>query len=170
MQGRIAHLKTVHKENVLIKYSTFSDIDTFLRWKTSEEKTTQTSFVQQCGTKKRKNEECTHYYCNRHGQYQPKGNGKRAIKSQGICKIDDECTAYMKVTKCLSNGTISVEYCTNHTHKVEIAHLRIPIDTRVSIASKLQEGVSIDKVLDDIRDNVFCYSGTRTSCKQTRRP
>ena len=115
MQGRIAHLKTAHQENVFIKYATFGDMDNFLRWKSSEEKSTQTSFVQQCGTKKRKTEECTHYYCNRHGHYQPQGNGKRAMKSQGTCKVGDKCTAYMKMTKCLANGTISVEYCTNHT-------------------------------------------------------
>ena len=159
MQGRIAHLKTAHQENVFIKYATFGDMDNFLRWKSSEEKSTQTSFVQQCGTKKRKTEECTHYYCNRHGHYQPQGNGKRAMKSQGTCKVGDKCTAYMKMTKCLANGTISVEYCTNHTHKLEIAHLRIPDNTRVSIASKLQEGVNIDKVLDNIRENVSATLG-----------
>lgn len=65
----------------------------------------------------------------------------------------------MKVTKCLPTGVISVEYCTNHTHTLEIAHLRIPEDTRVSIASKLQDGVNIDKVLDNICDNVSATLG-----------
>ena len=129
-------------------------IKTILQWKTTEERNTQTSFVQQRGPKRRVGEECTYYYCNRHGDYRPKGNGICAMKSQGTCKIGEQCTAYMKVTTSMISGKVSVEYCTNHNHEIAIAHLHIPQDTRVSIAAELQNGVNIDKVLDHVRENV----------------
>ena len=38
----------------------------------------------------------------------------------------------------------------NHIHDIAIAHLRIPNDVRVSIASKLQNGVPVDTILDQV--------------------
>lgn len=107
-----------------------------------QNKGTQT-FVQQCGSKWRNGKEYTYYYCNRHGNYRPKGSGKRAMKSQGTCKLGEPCTACMRAITCASSGKVSIEYCTNHNH--EIAYLCIPQDTRVSIAAKLQDGVNVDK-------------------------
>ena len=37
---------------------------------------------------------------------------------------------------------------------IEICHLRIPTETKLWIASKLQKGVTVDKILDDVRDKV----------------
>ena len=76
------------------------------------------------------------------------------MKSQGTCKLGEACKAYMKVIKYVNDGKISVEYCTNPGHEIAIAHLRIPRNTRVSIAKKLQDGVNIDRVLDQVRDDV----------------
>ena len=165
MQARNAHSVAKHKNNVSIKYATFNDMDSFMTWKMEQEVNTQTSFVQHRGAKVRKCEECTvtHYYCNRQGDYHPKGKGKRGMKSQGTCKLGETCTAYMKVIKCLKDGKIAVEYCTDHSHEIAIAHLRIPQDTRVSIAKKLQDGVNIDRVLDQVRDDVC---GTLTLGRQ----
>ena len=39
---------------------------------------------------------------------------------------------------------------------VNLGHLRIPNDTRIKIASKLKQGVEIERILDDIRDNITC--------------
>lgn len=133
---------SAHKEDMNIKHTMFDNADSFLQWKDTEERNTQTSFVQQCGSKRRNGKEYTYYYCNRHGNYRPKGSGNRAVKSQGTCKIGEPCTAYMKAITCSSTGKVSIEYCTNHNHENTIAHLRIPQDTRVSIAAKLQDGVS----------------------------
>lgn len=60
----------------------------------------------------------------------------------------------MKVCKSLSDLSVSVEYCLNHLHHIAIAHLRIPDNVRYTIAAKLQEGVQIERILNDIRNNV----------------
>ena len=54
---------------------------------------------------------------------------------------------------------MSIEYCTVHSHETEIRHLRITYDLRQSIAAKLQMGIPIDKILDDVRDNVWSTKG-----------
>ena len=60
----------------------------------------------------------------------------------------------MKVTKSVTKTTVHAEYCVNHAHEIAIAHLSIPQGTRLSIASKLQGGVPIDKVLDQVRSDL----------------
>lgn len=42
-----------------------------------------------------------------------------------------------------------------HTkHDIELAHLPIPENVRTKIAAKLEAGVNIDRILDDIRDDI----------------
>lgn len=65
----------------------------------------------------------------------------------------------MKCTKYVKTGVISVEYCTDHSHETLIRHLRITEDLRESIAVKLHSGIPIDKILDDMRDNVWHIQG-----------
>ena len=101
-QGQNAHMGSAH---INIKHTIFDNADSFLQWKNAEGNT-QTSFVQQCGSKQRNGKEYTYYYCNRHGNYHPKGSGKRAMKSQGTCKLGEPCTAYMKAITCASSGSV----------------------------------------------------------------
>ena len=55
----------------------------------------------------------------------------------------------------MTTGEVAVQYCSTHnSHSISLGHLRIPSDTRLKIASKLYQGVSIENVLDDIRDKV----------------
>lgn len=143
-----------HEEDVLIKHASFSDVAAFHEWKSKEERQTQSSFVQSCGTKRTKSTEYTYYSCNRQGHFCSRSNGERVTKSQGTCKLVEHCTAYIKMNKCVADGTVSIHYCTNHSHEVKIGHLRLPNDMRVSIATKLQVGIQTDKILDQIRDNV----------------
>ena len=49
-------------------------------------------------------------------------------------------------------GEITVEYCSTHnSHSIQLAHLPIPKDIKHQISAKLHEGVSVNKILDDIR-------------------
>ena len=94
-----------------------------------------------------------YYYCNRARKYKPRGQGLRQMKTQGTSKIGQQCTAHMKVVQKAS-GQVSVEYCDFHIHNICLGHLPLPDSSRKSIASKLKDGVAIDKILDDIRDSV----------------
>ena len=57
------------------------------------------------------------------------------------------------------NTGVSVEFCTQHQHPLEIGHLRLPQDVRDVVASKLNEGVSVEKILDPVGDNVSANVG-----------
>ena len=62
------------------------------------------------------------------------------MKMQGSSKIGQQCTAHMKV-------------CQTHSGQVNIdGHLSLPEHVRLTVASKLREGVAIDSILDHIRD------------------
>ena len=50
---------------------------------------------------------------------------------------------------------VIVDYCSNHTnHEVQLCHLPIQQSIKNEIASKLQEGVAIECILDDVQENI----------------
>lgn len=130
---RTSHGGADDKENILIQYEVLPNYEAFCKWKAEEERLTQSSFVRKSGTKRSTETEVTYFYCNRHGAYTPKGHGKRMIKKKGTCKLGKPCTAYIKCTKDIKTNSVSIEYCTNHSHETEIRHLRITDDLRQSI-------------------------------------
>ena len=61
----------------------------------------------------------------------------------------------MKVLQDTITGVIMVEYCSTHnSHSVQLAHLPVSSDIKHKIAAKLHDAVSIEKILDDIRDSM----------------
>ena len=94
-------------------------------------------------------------YCNRSGITRLRGEGKRQLKSQGSCKIGKACIANMKIMQDAITGKVIVEYCSaQNSHSSELAHLPVLQDVQYKIAAKLHDGVSIEKVLDSIRDDM----------------
>ena len=83
-----------------------------------------------------------------------RSDGKHQLKTQGTSKICNICSAQMEV--------IQLEYgyrrsnCNLHLYSLEsskqLAHLPILTSVKLKIASKLQQGVTIQSVLDWIRD------------------
>ena len=54
-----------------------------------------------------------------------------------------------------NSNEVSVEYCSTHTgHSQQLAHLPIPLTIKNEISAKLHGGVGMDRILDDIRDNI----------------
>ena len=121
-----------------------------------EEKRTYSNYVQQYAPQLYGDKQHWYYYCNRSGVYQSKAQGKRQTKTQGTCKLGERCIAHMKVTKDQVTGSVDVHYCsTHHNHEVSLGHLRIPHETRMKIAAQLQQGVTIERIMDNIRDNTM---------------
>ena len=56
----------------------------------------------------------------------------------------------------MGNYKYYVEYNSTHiNHGIELAHLTLPAESvRLKVASKLQQGVKMDLILDDIRNSV----------------
>ena len=77
------------------------------------------------------------------------------LKSQGSSKIGETCSAFIQVERYNKTGHITAHYCsTHHCHSKDIGHLKIPEQLRLCIAAKLQQGIQIDRIMDDIRNNV----------------
>ena len=96
-----------------------------------------------------------YFYCHCSGVFKAKGKGLRALKTQGTCKIDLFCTANMKVSEDTVTGKVVVSYCNYHSgHDLDICHLKISTETKMCIVAKLQSGVSVDRILNDVCDEV----------------
>ena len=60
----------------------------------------------------------------------------------------------MKATTDLLTGRVVVQYCsTHHNHEVRLGHVRKPHDTRMKIAAQLQQGVKMERIMNNIRQN-----------------
>ena len=126
----------------------------FMEWKEKEEIKTHANYVQQCAPQMYTTNEHWYFYCNRSGSYRGKPTGMRHSKGQGSCKIGERCIAHMKAIKDTDTGEVVVHYCsTHHNHEVRMGHLRIQGVTRMKIAAQLQQGVSMQRIMDDVRDN-----------------
>ena len=133
----------------------FPNMLAFLSWKEKEEKISHSNYVQQCAPKVYSSKQHMYYYCNRSGTYISKGQGKRQMKTQGTCKVGKMCTAHIKASKDQLTGIVNVFYCsTHHNHDVSLGHLRMPNETRMKIANQLQQGVTIERIMDNIRNNI----------------
>ena len=111
-------------------------------------------YVQHCSKQTSKSVHRWYYYCNRGGNYKPKGEGKRSLKMQGSNKIGFNCTAHIKVVQDTTSGVVNVNFCPSHNHSITLGHVPMSEDTRMLVAHKLKDGVTIEKILDDIRDEV----------------
>lgn len=63
----------------------------------------------------------------------------------------------MKVCQDIQSESacVNIEYCSTHTtHSKRLAHVPLPAETKEMIASKLLQGISIDKIMDSIRDEM----------------
>ena len=77
------------------------------------------------------------FYCNRTGYLQGVEGRKRALKTQGLSKIDGKCSAFMKVVVDSVSKEVNVEYNLSHIgHDTRLGHLRISDELRSTIAAK----------------------------------
>lgn len=127
----------------------------FQTWKDYFEKETSSQFVKATGEKSGKENRTTYYYCNRSGYFKNKGTGKRRSKLQGSSKIDSHCTASIITTVSDITKCIHVYICKSHYgHQCVLGHTRLQNTQRESIAGKLAQGVKVEYILDEIRDNI----------------
>ncbi|XP_067136725.1 uncharacterized protein [Centruroides vittatus] len=86
------------------------------------------------------------------GNYVPKGCGKHQIKSPESCKSGKICLASIEVF--ITSNSIIVKYHKNHCgHDLSLAHIHLSDSEKAVIAGKLANGVTLQRILDDIRDS-----------------
>lgn len=143
-----------HQSNIKVEQLQFEHIAAFKAWKEESEYKTLSQYSLKCAPHQYGINNVYYFYCNRAGTYTTKGIEKRQHKSQGTSKLGNQCTSHIKAMENTDTGEVKVEYCATHSHTIKLAHLRIPDKTRMDIAAKLQQGVSMERILDDIRDTV----------------
>jgi len=120
----------------------------FLHWKENYETETRSCFYHR-KTETRNLRRVEYWYCNRSGIYQNASQvRRRKLKSQGILKINNNCTSSITVTINKNEGTVqAIIHHTHYGHEAELVHLRIPKSDKQEIASKLLQGVKIEDIL-----------------------
>lgn len=147
------HLREVHKIEEVTNYKVlfFLTNDEFIKWKKDIEKSTNTIFVQLCGTQRSKNVKTTYFYCNRSGYFAPKGAGKRALRVQGSSKINSVCPAKIKKIE-KDNYGIEVHYLDAHLgHVNDLQHLRLQKEEKDEIALKIAQNIPFENILQEIK-------------------
>ncbi|XP_011408853.1 PREDICTED: uncharacterized protein LOC105315802 [Amphimedon queenslandica] len=152
----IEHLHQIHNKEIKITNHEFRSIDKFYEWKKGEESHSKSFYVKNSASRMQGLNRKSYYYCNRSGVVrQSKEKRQRAPKVQGSCKTNEYCTAHMTVIEDTITKMVKVTYCSHHSnHKPEVCHLRVPDKVKNAVAAKLAEGVTIERILDDIRDSV----------------
>lgn len=81
---------------------------------------------------------------------------KRTIKSQGSKKINKNCTSHIILLEYLNQDKCVATFYKEHRghNEKELQHIKIPINQKHELATKLSQGVPIEKVLDNLRDNI----------------
>ena len=154
IEGKYYNYSTCN--DVIYNYRTLIIFTEFYRWKEECEQSTNTNFVKSTGGKivQAGEEIKTYYYCSRSGYFNSESKGERLLKSQGTSKLNTYCTAAITLTKTRSQS-IEVEYCkTHYEHKISLGHLRLADTDRKAIAGQLMQGVSLQHILDTIRNSV----------------
>ena len=80
---------------------------------------------------------------------------KRALKTQGLLKIDGKCNTFMEVVVDSVSKEANVEYSLSRIgHDTRLGHFRILDELRSTIAAKLAKKIPVNAIPDEIRDNL----------------
>lgn len=132
-------------------------VSEFQDWLKKYEYENHCEYFRSTGKKKCQNGERSYYECCRTGYYHKvMKNLKRKIKSQGSKKINQNCTSHIILFEYLNQDKcVATFYKEHHGHnEKELQHIRIPITKKHEIAAKLSQGVTINKILENLRDNI----------------
>ena len=152
--GLVGHLNREHSCAIDSVERTFGSFYEFSTWKEEEERVSHSWFVMHTAPKTIQNYQHYYYYCNRTGTYNPRGSGKRGLKSQGTSKINASCSACIKAVRCLKTDSVSITYIpTHYNHDQKLGHLRLSNSTKNSVAEKLKEGVGVSHIIDSFRNS-----------------
>ncbi|XP_026810264.1 uncharacterized protein LOC113551897 [Rhopalosiphum maidis] len=156
------HLNEKHQIKFDVEDKRFDNYADFLNWKVKYESETRSCFYHRKNLS-RSGRRVEYWYCNRSGSYQSAlQSRRRKLKSQGILKINNNCTSSITLTINKIDDTVqAVIYHTHYGHEADLAHLRISKSVKLEIASKLLQGVKIEDILQSYKED--------GSSKQTER-
>ena len=128
-------------------------ITDFEEWKYAWESENGCSMVKATGTKTKLDTKAIYFYCNRTGKYKCQSSGKRNSKSHGSPKMDAHCTAGIQLIQ-QEKGLHVMLHKTHYGHSISLGKIRLSRRDRLAIAGQLAQGISFERILDDVRDTV----------------
>lgn len=128
----------------------------FLSWKITFELKENSTYILNTGKKNGKNGTISYYECCRSGEYKEKAIKNRSTKSQGTKKINFNCTSHIVLFEPFEKEEcFATIYKDHYGHETdELQHLSIPMPIKCEIASKISQGVTFEKILDNYRDRI----------------
>uniref|UniRef100_A0A6M2DPT9 Putative mudr-1x sp n=1 Tax=Xenopsylla cheopis TaxID=163159 RepID=A0A6M2DPT9_XENCH len=148
------HLLTAHNITVQYQQLRFETPYDFYTWKEDMEDDTTASFVKTRGLCQTSDYKKIYYHCNRSFSFVSQSKNIRALKSLGSNKMGKACPARM-IAAFYQTGVV-VDFWESHVgHTKDVGRMRLSNTFKNSIAAKLKDGVTVDRILDDIRDSMI---------------
>lgn len=94
------------------------------------------------------------YECHRSGSAQSQSSGQRREKSQGVNKLGFFCPARITTTTTANNIAVSYQSAHYGHDDRNFGRLNLFPEERDEIAEQLRNGVTINSILDKIRDSI----------------
>lgn len=152
----VGHLKEKHSFEPTVEEHTFTSEADFLNWKYDLRKKFLVEYTKENATKTLSDgSKKVYLICHRlQRSNQPLKNTedrKRALKSQGYKKTTRSCPSRIEVVY-KKNLTLSVKYWKDHLgHLNDLTHCSLDKTTKDNLARRLQDGISFDHIMDEIR-------------------
>ncbi|XP_005091692.1 uncharacterized protein LOC101864592 [Aplysia californica] len=167
IQGLIKHYRSKHNKVMAVQKKDFASHNEFINWKQQVEKMTKSQFIRLSGKRQDIGWTVCYYSCHRSGTREHVQNRKRALKRQGSCKIGFKCTSYITTREDKVNGSVTAEFCLEHTDKCQkLALTQLSENLKHTIVRKLKKGHDEKTILNEIRNKVTCINQDTQSIKQ----
>lgn len=152
-KGLKIHFEDDHAIIFDVEQKMFDSETHFMDWKKQMESKTKSSYIFERSIRKNapagKTVIYKHFKCHRDGCYNPKGRGKRELKTQGSKKINAFCPSQIKIK--INDTGCHMEFCKTHVgHGNELKHLFLTKDEREMLAKKIAAKIPYEEILDDV--------------------
>ncbi|GFS35859.1 uncharacterized protein NPIL_49141 [Nephila pilipes] len=149
------HLQNVHHVELKFAHENFYSEEDFLQWKEKIQVKSVSSFKIRNTCEKEAGLKLTYYICHRSRVSNPISNRIRHAKALGSVKCGFACPAMMTVSRRSIDGVteITVQYQSVHVgHDMEPGKIHLTKDERSALASSLEQGIPMAKILDETRE------------------
>ncbi|CAL1278049.1 unnamed protein product [Larinioides sclopetarius] len=150
------HLQHQHSVALIFVDEYFYSEKDFLDWKNKIERENLSSYILRNTSQDASGITNAYYTCHRSGSYKVKEDRIRRVKASGSIKTGSTCPAGIKVSTQTVDGIseIKVQFQSVHLgHDLETRTLRLTKLERENLAACLKLGISMDKILEEARQN-----------------
>ncbi|VEN46173.1 unnamed protein product [Callosobruchus maculatus] len=155
-----------HSVEIELEELLFQSMEEFNKWKDDMQTRSVSYYSLDTSTKHLSCGDFKQYYnCHRSYTYKPKGKNIRSLKATGTNKIGSACPSRLEVTikgTMEKSELVQVKFWkTHYGHSLDLGHTCLGKDTRKELAGKLQQGVTFQHILDQVRESDIKEEGLK---------